>query len=113
MKAIAFFFAAILGLGSIPKPEATGNVITESFTVYGNCGMCKNRIETALKVKGVKRATWNTETHIATVTFDSTKVTLDQLHQAVANVGHDTDKVRAKDEVYQKLHSCCQYERKS
>jgi copper chaperone CopZ len=75
--------------------------------------MCKNRIETTLKVRGVKRAAWNEETHLASVTFDSAKVTSDQLRQAVAGVGHDTDKVRAKDEVYQKLHSCCQYERKS
>ena len=27
-------------------------------------------------------------------------------------IGYDTEKYRADDEVYEKLHYCCQYERK-
>ena len=40
------------------------------------------------------------------------KTSLPQVEKAIANVGHDSGDVKAADDVYQKLHSCCQYERK-
>ena len=43
--------------------------------------------------------------------IDETKCNIDDVHAAVAKVGHDTDKVKANDEVYEKLHGCCQYDR--
>jgi hypothetical protein len=46
-----------------------------------------------------------------TVHFDAKKVKPTKIHQAVAAVGHDTDKVRAEDKVYNKLHECCLYDR--
>ncbi len=108
MKSLIFSIATISLLSFSFKPA--GN-ITEKFTVYGNCGMCKARIEKALDVKGVKYAVWDKETDIVTVKFDPEVVSLQQLHQLVADAGHDTDLVRAKDEVYENLHACCHYER--
>ena len=81
--------------------------------VNGNCGMCEKRIEkAALSVKGVKVAEWHQDHHHLYIVMDETKCTLEQVHQAIANAGHDTDKVKAKDEVYENLHHCCKYERK-
>ena len=40
------------------------------------------------------------------------KCSLLDVKKAVAKVGHDTDDVKATDEVYENLHSCCLYERK-
>ncbi len=45
------------------------------------------------------------------VTFDGEKTNLDAIHQAIADVGYDTKKVKAKDEVYDNLHGCCKYDR--
>lgn len=88
-------------------------VKTEKFKVYGNCGMCETRIEKAVSnLDGVTKADWNKETKMLEVTFDESKVKLDNIHKAVAKVGHDTDKEKAKDEVYNSLHGCCKYERK-
>ena len=85
---------------------------TETVKVYGNCGMCKSRIEKAAKgVEGVKKATWDKETKELTVTFDSDATNLESIEKAIADVGHDTENVKAKDEVYEGLHSCCKYER--
>jgi outer membrane receptor for ferrienterochelin and colicins len=85
---------------------------TESFTVYGNCGMCKSKIEKAATgVKGVKSATWNQETHQLSVTYNSAKTLANDIKQAVADAGYDSDTHRAKDEVYNNLHGCCQYDR--
>jgi len=85
---------------------------TVIFKVYGNCGMCKRTIEGALKdVKGVKSATWNSEKKMITVTYNPKKTQLMDIHKKIAGVGYDTDKVKAKDETYNGLHGCCQYDR--
>jgi mercuric ion binding protein len=88
------------------------NVKTEKFKVYGNCGMCENRIETAISgLEGVTKAEWDKETKMAEVSFDESKVKLDDIHKAIAKVGHDTEKEKASDEVYNGLAGCCKYER--
>lgn len=87
-------------------------VKTEAFTVYGNCGMCKSRIEKAAKVDGVTSASWSAETKTITVTYDSTKVSNADIQKKIAAVGHDTEKFSADDKVYKKLPGCCLYDRK-
>ena len=82
-----------------------------SFEVAGVCGMCEERIENALDTKGITFADWSQETKICQVTFNSSKITEKQIHQIVANVGHDTQKCRATDETYNGLYQCCHYER--
>ena len=92
---------------------AGGNDLkTDTFKVYGNCGMCKRTIETAAAgLEGVKSAVWNMDTDMLTVTYNPSKVTLDQIKTAVAESGYDSDTHRAPDQVYNNLHGCCQYER--
>ena len=85
---------------------------TDSFKVYGNCGMCQKRIEKAANLEGVRSAAWNVDTKIMTVTYDPSKVTNEDLQKKIASVGHDTDKYSADDKVYGKLPGCCLYERK-
>ena len=77
--------------------------------VYGNCGMCKARIETALDHKGIKQAKWDPTTKNLNVVYVPTKITEQEICDLVAAVGHDTDKSKAKDEVYAKLPFCCLY----
>ena len=86
---------------------------TDSFTVYGNCGMCKSRIEKAAKMDWVTAATWDKTTKILTISFDSSKVTSEAVQKKVASVGHDTALYTAQGEVYDKLPGCCKYERKA
>lgn len=84
---------------------------TESFKVSGNCELCQTRIENAVKEEGASAASWNTETKMLTVTYDPSKTSKDKLSKKLASVGHDTEKYRAPDDVYNSLPSCCQYER--
>ena len=82
------------------------------FKVLGNCGMCKTKIEKAAKsVKGVKMATWDSKAEKITVYYSEKKTELTTIKQAIADVGYDTDTIKAKDEVYDNLHFCCKYER--
>lgn len=80
-----------------------------SFTVYGSCEMCKERIENALDRKGIQSAYWDKENQKVFVTYQSNLFTEEQLHNIVAMVGHDTDKVKADNIVYQNLPGCCHY----
>jgi Cu(I)/Ag(I) efflux system membrane fusion protein len=80
--------------------------------VGGSCDMCKDRIESAaLSVSGVESANWNSETEMLHLNFDSGKTNSDAIQKAVANVGHDTEKYKADDDVYKDLPECCLYER--
>lgn len=85
---------------------------TEEFKVYGNCGMCKSRIEKAANaVEGVTKADWDKVTKMVKVTYDESKTDADKIQLAIAKVGHDTDAHKADDKVYDKLHGCCKYDR--
>lgn len=116
----AFTFSLVLNLApeqkELPKNiEVSGNSAntrTATLLVYGNCEMCKEKIEsTLLGTKGVTSADWNIETKTLTVSYDEEVITLDDISEKVASVGYDTEKHRAPDKAYKKLHSCCQYER--
>jgi copper chaperone CopZ len=82
-----------------------------SFLVLGNCGMCKSRIEKAAKDAGASKAEWDNDTRMLTVEFKEKKTSLEKIQQQVAAVGHDTDKFKATDDVYDKLPGCCKYDR--
>lgn len=89
-----------------------GPVKKEKFKVGGKCGMCETRIEkAAMTVSGVSAAEWDKETQMIEVTFDEAKTSILKVHEAIAEVGHDTELVKADDETYASLPSCCDYER--
>jgi outer membrane receptor protein involved in Fe transport/copper chaperone CopZ len=85
------------------------NDTTATFKVYGACGMCKMRIEKALKIKGISKAKWDVGKQMLTVTYNSSTIQLDAIHSKVAEVGHDTELKKAKDDVYKALPECCLY----
>jgi len=95
--------------------ETTDEVSVHAmFEVGGACEMCKDRIEKAARsVDGVSSAEWSIEDHILHLSYNSKKVKLVDVHKAIAAVGHDTEKVKAPDSVYNNLPDCCLYERLS
>jgi Protein of unknown function (DUF3347) len=87
------------------------NSKTESLKVYGNCGMCKEKIEKAGTQKNISKTVWSEETAMATITYDAKKTNTDAILKKIALVGYDSDNFLAPDAVYKKLHGCCKYER--
>ena len=95
----------LIGLGAFASGKKT-----EKINVAGKCGMCETRIEkAAMAVDGVKKADYDLKTKTLEVTFDEKKTSVDGIEKAEAAVGHDTDKYKAKDDVYAKLPGCCKY----
>lgn len=110
MKTI--IFSLILVCASIFQTTFanTAHYETATFKVSGNCEMCKNRIEESLKKNpAVQRADWDVTTQTLSVVYNPHAVSVDQLHQLVADGGHTTDKIKATDAAYKALPKCCQY----
>ncbi len=106
------FLASIFLLGfHIPAQEAT--YVKSTFKVWGNCDMCKSKIEKSVKqIDGVKSAKWNVASQKLFIKYNDNETTLDEIQATIAGVGYDTEKYKAKDEDYNNLHHCCKYDRK-
>lgn len=103
-------FAILTAVGSAPL-RAMGEDKKEevTFEVSGVCGMCEERIESALDVKGVVMADWDMETKQLRVVFNPKVISEADLHGLLNAVGHDTEKSEATAEQYEGLHGCCKY----
>lgn len=114
MKLISKILVAITILLSFTACEAQiQNAKTEIVKIYGNCDMCKERIEKAGTIKKIAKVDWNVDTKIATITFDSKKTNQDAILKRIALAGHDSDKFLAPEDTYSKLPGCCQYDREA
>lgn len=98
--------------GTTVKSNTTNGVTTSTFKVWGNCEMCKETIESSLKVEGIIKADWNIDSKNMTVSYDESKITLDQIQKNIASVGYDNEKYKGDDKAYDELPECCQYDRK-
>jgi hypothetical protein len=106
------FILAIVMLATITTTFAQiKNSKTDTLKVYGNCEMCKEKIEKAGTQKSVSKVIWNEETGMAIITYDAKKTTTDAILKKIALVGYDSEKFFAADAIYKKLPGCCKYER--
>jgi periplasmic mercuric ion binding protein len=112
MKSLLSIAAIVCSLFISINVFAQQQLKKETIKVWGNCGMCKAKIEKAAKKAGAKTALWNEETKELKVSYTAAKTSNQKIQQEVAGVGYDTQDVIASDKVYNNLHGCCQYERK-
>lgn len=110
-KLVLLVLACIFSLSMVAQEKKSKNKKIV-IKVAGNCGMCEKRIEkAAYSVKGVKNAEWHVDCQDIHLVIDETKCSKEDVAKAIAAVGHDTEFIKAKDEVYDALHGCCLYER--
>jgi len=87
------------------------NKKTETVKIYGNCGMCKQTIEKAGNSKKQAEVVWDKKIKIASIVYDSTKTSKEEILKRIALAGYDNELFLAPTNAYDNLHSCCQYER--
>ena len=105
---VAIAFVATINLSAVP--EITNADTHANLKVGGSCGMCKTRIEKTVKaIDGVTSASWSLEKRELHIHFDSDKTNSDDICKALAKVGHDAEKIKAEDSVYDALPGCCKY----
>lgn len=110
MKTLSSFFLFVISFLFVQAATAQTSR-QDTFQVAGNCGMCKQKIESAATSAGATYASWNSQSKKLAVTYNPAAVSNLQVQQAVAAAGYDTKAVKATDAAYQKLHACCQYNR--
>ena len=110
MKTLSLMAIAIFGI-FLHATAQIQNLKTDTVKVYGNCGMCKTKIEKAANQKNLSKALWNEETGMAIISYDATKTNKDEILKKIAAVGYDSDSFRAPNTAYSKLPGCCQYDR--
>jgi copper chaperone CopZ len=108
MKSLLNILLALAMIALANTSEAQGTV-TEKFEVGGVCEMCKERIEKTLDVKGVRYANYDLDSHQLEVVYKTKHISSEEIHQRLNDVGHDTEKSKASDEAYDKIHGCCKY----
>lgn len=83
-----------------------------TIMVNGNCEQCQRRIQkAAFSVAGVKVAIWSIDTHKLEITLNEEKTSVAEVKKAVAKAGYDAGEFKATKVDYDKLPTCCQYER--
>lgn len=104
----SYFLLSALAVMIFLAGCSTKATSSAEFWVRGNCDMCKDTIEKALnELEGVAEATYNVDANMATISYDSTKVTEMDLHKACANAGYETKLLEANLEAYGELSKCC------
>lgn len=106
MKTLIIIISLLFSINS----KAQSTIQTTTISVKGNCDECKERIENAADIKGVKNAVWNEDKQAVTVTYDTKKVTLEQIEKAIAKSGHETKTQKADTIAYNGLPNCCKYQ---
>lgn len=112
MKKILFVLLISLIGFSLQAQEKKNKNAKKDIEVRGNCEMCKKRIEkAAYSISGVKSAVWHADDQTLHLILDENKTNGLEVQKVIAKVGHDTESVKATDEDYEKLHTCCSYDR--
>ena len=87
------------------------NSQTDTIKILGNCDICKAAIENAGSIKKEAIVTWDKDSKMATITFDSKKTNQDEILKRIALAGFDSDQYLAPDNIYAQLPECCKYQR--
>ena len=107
MKNKKHIFLVIIFLISLNSISQTKSA---KIVVDGVCMMCEERIEKkAIDVNGIKLADWNLENRVLKVVYNEKKITINEIHEFLGSIGHDTEKKIASNEAYALLDPCCQY----
>ena len=107
MKNNNYIFISILLLITLNSFSQTKSA---KIVVDGVCMMCEERIEKkAIDIKGIKLADWNLDNRVLKVVYNEKNITINEIHEFLGSIGHDTEKKIASDEAYSLLDPCCQY----
>lgn len=72
------------------------------------CEQCKKRIENYMKhEEGITKVAVDYKRKTATVTYLADRTNVENIKTGIANAGYDADDVKANDDSYKALPTCC------
>ena len=102
-------YLVIAGNASYAQNKNVAADTSITFKVFGACEQCKDRIENAVKGKGVKSAVWDVDSKQLSLLYYPSKISLEKIQNKIVAVGHDLENKKAKNVVYNALPQCCHY----
>ncbi len=106
-----FTLISVIAMGLVLSINAKANDKTDTVTVAGVCESCKGQIEKAAKQAGATTADWNEKSKLLSVSYNDSTTSVLAIEKKIAAVGYDTRDIKAADQSYNKLPSCCKYDR--
>ena len=88
--------------------RSSAQIVEASIKTSGQCEHCKSTIENNIRFeKGVKKVTFDPNSHLVTVKYDETKTNIKNIQLAITKLGYDADSLMADPKAYEKLSPCC------
>lgn len=108
MKKILLVAAIFAGI-QVQSQAQSKSITDTTFKVAGICDICKERIEDAAYIKGVKLAEWTQDSQSLRLVFKNTKISLKEVQQKIAEAGHAMPNFPETEEGYANLPECCKF----
>lgn len=87
------------------------NAENRQVSVKGNCPEAKQLIETAGNLKHTATVHFDASSQTASITYDSTKTSSDEVLKRIALAGFDNEAYFAPDDAFERLGDACRYVR--
>ena len=93
------------------QPKKTQKAVIKTTITCDHCKECETCgqlfNQKLLRETGIQMVTLDTEKMTIEVLFNSKKTTLENIKNAISNLGYDADEIKANPEAYEKLDGCC------
>ncbi|MCC6287352.1 MAG: cation transporter [Chitinophagaceae bacterium] len=110
MKKVLFLIALIGGFAWSanaqlqPKKPVTVKISTPTV----QCEQCKKKIENYMKgEEGISKINVDFKRKITTITYLPERTNIENVKTGIANAGYDADDVKANEDSYKALPTCC------
>ncbi|HRQ52171.1 MAG TPA: heavy-metal-associated domain-containing protein [Agriterribacter sp.] len=108
MKKFALLVTLFCGMAWGATAQAKKPVTVKIATPTVQCEQCKKNIENYMKHEyGITRVNVNYKRKETTVTYLPDRTNIENVKTGIANVGYDADDVKANEDSYKKLPTCC------
>lgn len=108
MKKLIFLFIAIAGISVSGSAQSKKPVTVKIATPTVQCEQCKKRIENYMKREdGVTKVVVNYKRKETTVTYLPDRTNIENVKTSIANAGYDAGDIKANEDSYKELPTCC------
>ncbi|MBN8789737.1 MAG: cation transporter [Terrimonas sp.] len=109
MKRIFVLLAFICGITmSVNAQQPKKPVTVKISTPTVQCEQCKKKIENYMKQEeGISKINVDFKRKVTTITYLPERTNIENVKTGIANAGYDADDVKANEDSYKALPTCC------
>lgn len=108
MKKIIFLIAVVCGISWSANAQGRKPVTVKISTPTVQCDQCKKNIENYMKrEEGIAKVVVDYRRKTTTVTYLPNRTNVENVKTGIANAGYDADDVKANEDSYKALPTCC------